>query len=1503
VPFLKTCCKPGFLSVLILVSRAVSLPVVSSGCEYDYPPFCIVNEDGSADGFAVELLRASLDAVGYDVTFRTGPWTEIKELLASGEIDALPLVGRTPEREAVYDFTFPYMSLYGAIVVQEQNETVSVMNDLRGKTVAVLAGDNAEEYIRRNEFGLNLITTSSYEDALAGVSEGIYDAVVIQRLLAFRLIDGMGLQNLKVLDTRLTDFRQDFCFAVQEGDRETLALLNEGLSRVINDGTFQSLHSEWFTLTDISADSIIVIGGDKNYPPYEYLDENGEPAGYNIDLSRAIAEEMGLHVEFRLDEWAVIRSGLETGTIDAVAGMFYSPQRDLTFDYTQSHTLVEHVAVVRSGKPPASIEELANLDLVVMQGDIMHDYALSNGLGSNLFLVPTQEDALRELAEGRHDCALVARIPALYWIEKNGWSNLITGTVPLLSPPYCYAVSNDNQALLSILSQGLSILSNSGEYDRIREQWIGAYESSGERKVFPLHLFFWIVIPLLLILGASFLWSRSLQKQVAVQTEELRRSEIILNTTQKLAKIGGWQWDAASGKTCWTQEAYRIHGRKPGEAPLSGKDSIQTIMECYDAGDRGAILSAFNKCTDSGDPYEIDSRFTSLTGEKLWVRTIGTAQRNRGVTEIVSVSIQDITGEKLSAEEMKHSNSILSELLSFAGKLALAETSGEIYSAVCSTARNLSGADGVTLAILEQDTMNYVEEDSEQPLWKNKRIPLSESISKWVFNYRKPVMITEVATDPRIPDGSFIPDSVESIALIPVAAGRVIGVLILYWFSRCTVSGHENELFTALGNMTATAIYSLNTTETLRQSFQTLSTVFNGMVDGIIVTDPFTGAITLTNKAISDMTGFQPEELLSMALTDIYDESELPSVSGIMRDAVSDGSTLLPGVPLTRKSGDVLFADVNSCMVKIDGNDHLVGIFRDITMRRSAEARISHLNRVLRAIRDINQLIVRTGETQILISDACKLLVEYGSYASAMIVLVGENNNPVAWASAGMSDRFVTIEKQLGSGALLPCQLAAGRNSGVALVEEGSKVCFDCPITGRTPNSDTMLACLIHGDVNYGYISVSVRKGFGTDPEERNLFMETAVDLAYALNSISNRKEMIKAEEARAAMQLQLLHSQRLDAVGQLAGGIAHDFNNILQVLMGHTQILLQRFSGEEDIRTEFEEIEKSIQRAATLTKQLLMFSRRQVMELATLDLNKTISGLMKMMQRLIGEHIMLRWIPFENLNAIFADSGMLEQIILNLCVNARDAMPDGGTLTIRTENRVLNTELQSENSIIDAGNYVVLSVADTGRGMTQEVRNQAFEPFFTTKPEGEGTGLGLSTVYGIVKQHEGTIIVESEPGKGSVFTVFFPSTTGAVKETGLKSRETASGGRETILIAEDDDMVRNLAVKMLEKSGYTVLEASDGEEAVALFKREKSRVDMLLLDVLMPRMSGNDAYTMICELSPDIPVLFASGYNRNAIHTNFVLHEGVTLLHKPYSLHELLSAVRKILDSNKDRQ
>ncbi|MCF8045447.1 MAG: transporter substrate-binding domain-containing protein [Desulfarculaceae bacterium] len=549
----------------VVESSAAQHSPVQSAAEINYPPFSLVDEDGKANGFAVELMQAALGKMGREVTFRTGPWKEVKGWLEKGEIQALPLVGRTPEREPLFDFTFPYMSLHGAIVVREGTTGLRDLEDLKGRQVAVMKGDNAEEFLLREDRGIDVQSVATFKKALEDLSKGMYDAVFIQRLVAIRLIREHSIEGLRVMEKPVEEFQQDWCFAVKEGDRETLALLNEGLSLVMADGTFRHLHAKWFAALELPKDRRIIIGGDRNYPPFEYLDEKGRPTGFNVAVTRAIARELDLDIKIRLGPWSRIRQALADGEIDAIQGMLYSAERDLTFDFTQAYTVNHYVAATRKeeGPAPASAEELQGKRIVVQKGDIMHDFALKNGLGKYTTAVASQEDALRELAEGRYDCALIARLTALYWIDRHGWDNLSVARDPLLSPGYGYAVPNNRKALLAQLSEGLKIIEQTGEYRRIYEKWLGVYKDRDFGALEFLKYAAMIILPLLLLAAGFLLWSWSLRRQVRERTEELRKSENLLQRVFEILPIGLWFADRNGNLFRGNPAGIRIWEGKP----------------------------------------------------------------------------------------------------------------------------------------------------------------------------------------------------------------------------------------------------------------------------------------------------------------------------------------------------------------------------------------------------------------------------------------------------------------------------------------------------------------------------------------------------------------------------------------------------------------------------------------------------------------------------------------------------------------------------------------------------------------------------------------------------------------------------------------------------------------------------------------------------------------------------------------------------------------------------
>lgn len=389
----------------------------------------------------------------------------------------------------------------------------------------------------------------------------------------------------------------------------------------------------------------------------------------------------------------------------------------------------------------------------------------------------------------------------------------------------------------------------------------------------------------------------------------------------------------------------------------------------------------------------------------------------------------------------------------------------------------------------------------------------------------------------------------------------------------------------------------------------------------------------------------------------------------------------------------------------------------------------------------------------------------------------------------------------------------------------------------------------------------------------------------------------------RKQLEEQLRQSQRMEAVGRLAGGVAHDFNNLLTIITGYSDMLLNKMPEPEPLRRNVEEIKKASGRAASLTNQLLAFSRRQVLQAKVIDLNEIVADMNKMLRRLIPESIELVVNLEPQLGHIKADPGQIEQVIVNLAVNAREAMPQGGKLIIETANRELDEHYCRRHMSVKPGSYVMLSVSDTGAGMAPDVQEHIFEPFFTTKT-GKGTGLGLSTVYGIVKQSAGEIWVYSEPSLGSSFKIYLPRVQAAAEraETAVQPPTPASG-RETILLVEDEETVRMLVREILQSNGYSVLEAKNGAEGLALAGRYNGKIDLLLTDVVMPQMSGRELAEKLCPLRPGTRILFMSGYTDDAVVANGSVAPGSAFIQKPFSPDALARKLRMLLDRQRQKQ
>lgn len=1151
-----------WMSVLILllaglyaagrVGAEEKMPPLSGACEIDYPPFSIVDEDGRTTGFSVELLNAALAAMNREATYRTGPWDRVRGWLERGEIEVLPLVGRTPEREELFDFTVPYMTMHGAIVVRDDVQGINRLEDLRGRRVAVMKGDNTEEFLRREERGIEIHTTPTFTEALQGLSRGEYDAVVVLRLVGLLLIREAGLRNLRIIDRPIPDFRQDFCFAVKDGDRKNLALLNEGLAIVMADGTYRHLHAKWFADLELPANRKIVVGGDYAYPPFEFIDGNGRPAGYNVDLVRAIAREMGLDVEFRLEPWVQVIKGLGDGDIDIIQGIFYTPERDLIYDFSQPHSVNHYVSIVRSGEgqPPMSFEELRGKRVIVQRGDAIHGMLLARELRAQITAAESQEEVLRELAEGRHDCALATRISALDFIASHGWKNLTMSREPFVSLDYCFAVLNGRKALLAKFNEGLAVLNESGEYRRIYDKWLGVYRESPPTLLVALRYSLNVLVPLLVVLLLAFVWSWSLRRRVALSTQELRES----------------------------MERFRY------------------IFEAANVG-------------------------KSLT----------------------------------------------------------------------------------------------------------------------------------------LPDGTMSP-----------------------------------------------------------------------------------------NRALEEFLGYGPHQAQGKRWQDVTPPEDIAAVEGELAPLLAgEKDAARFEKRYVRKDGRIVWSDVSTRLRRDDEGQPLyfVTTVVDINERKRTEE-------ALRESEARFRMLAESAPVGIVISDSRERAVHISRTFTGLF--------------------GYTIED-------VPC------------IEEWWPRAYPDPETRRIAQAKWFEAMHRSQDPDYEGVpldfSITCKDGTLKHVEVR---LKRTGDLNFIL--VTDVTERRKLED-------QLRQSQKLEAVGRLAGGVAHDYNNMLSVIIGFTEIALSRVGREEKLHFYLEEILKAANRSAEITRQLLAFARKQTISPKVLDVNRTIEGMLKILRRLIGEDIELAWLPDEQLWNLKMDPSQIDQLLVNLCVNARDAIGGCGRITIETNNVDFDETYCAVHEEFNPGSFVMLAISDDGCGMDKQTIANIFEPFFTTKGKHEGTGLGLATVYGIVKQNNGFINVYSEPGAGTTFKIYLPRFTGAeAAEDVLPLNMPVSGKGETILLVEDERPLLGMFAEMLTMQGYNVLATESAQEALRIAGEQKQEISLLITDVVMPEMTGRELAARLHSSLPRLKVLYMSGYTANVIAHRGVLDDGVDFIQKPLSLTSLAAKVRAVL-------
>jgi len=730
-----------------------------------------------------------------------------------------------------------------------------------------------------------------------------------------------------------------------------------------------------------------------------------------------------------------------------------------------------------------------------------------------------------------------------------------------------------------------------------------------------------------------------------------------------------------------------------------------------------------------------------------------------------------------------------------------------------------------------------------------QRVPKEGHIAGWVVEKREPVMLQGAVLDSRFSPVLPRSEIALSVSLPLLAGGRLEGVLSLnFTRPRRPLNLGEIKALSILSSIAATALESARLFGELEAAELKYRDIFQNAPEGIFQMDAGGRRFLTANGALAGILGDETPEDLIARVTDIgKDVFQRPEDRAeCIRHLEHEGNVSGTECEWRRRDGSAVWVSINARRVSDSGGgpDGIEGTVEEITRRKEAEMALSREKNLLRTVIDglPDRIYFKDTGSRFRLANAT-ILKDFG--VQSMDGIVGKTD--FDFLPRDLAGRFRGDEEQV-------------IRTGTPLIDKEER---SVDLEGKEKWHRTTTVPFRGED---GIVNGIV--GIARDVTE-------------------NRK-----------LEEQLRQSQKMEAIGNLAGGVAHDFNNILTAIIGYSDYLLIRLGETNPLRREINEIKKAGGRAASLTQQLLAFSRKQIRKVEVLDLDAVVAGLEALLHRLLGEDVSFVTSRGCGSGRIRADEGQIEQVVLNLAINARDAMPDGGTLTIETADVDLDEGYVSSHFSVKPGSYAMLCVSDTGIGMDAETKSHLFEPFFTTKEPGKGTGLGLSTVYGIVKQNEGSIWVYSEPGRGTTFKVYFPRAGGSpAPAVHSRTPPGVATGTETILAIDDEEMIRDILCVLLKEGGYTVLPAKDGEEAERICAEHAGDIHLLLTDVVLPKINGREVARRLTARRPRMRVLFMSGYTANAISHHGVLDPDVAFIQKPFEPAALMRKVREVMD------
>jgi PAS domain S-box-containing protein len=686
--------------------------------------------------------------------------------------------------------------------------------------------------------------------------------------------------------------------------------------------------------------------------------------------------------------------------------------------------------------------------------------------------------------------------------------------------------------------------------------------------------------------------------------------------------------------------------------------------------------------------------------------------------------------------------------------------------------------------------------------------------------------------------------------------------------------------------------------ETLAESEEKFRKLFEHMKSGVAVYEAADAGTDFVfkdlNTAGSLIERLPKEAVIGRKVTEVFPGIASMGLLDVMSRVWKTG--MPEYLPATRYADEKYSGWRENYVYKLPRGE-IVAIYEDITERKQAEKRLEYLNLTLLAIRDVNKLIVHEKDLKNLIEGICETLVKHHAYCAALIILTGEDGEPIAHTVAGAQEVFQPIVESVTRGGLPPCCEAARRNAGVFCVTADSEVCAPCPVSPGDDWRDALFIPLQHEGTTYGYLAGSVDQVARIDQEEQALFAEMAGEVAFALHTLQQERAMEKMHKEVELFETELRQAQKMEAIGALAGGIAHDFNNILTAIMGYAQLAIQNVEEYSPPYENLEGVLKASARAKDLVKQILTFSRETEQELQPVRVKPIVKETMNLLRSSLPATIkIVQNIQGEGI--VRSDPTQIHQIMMNLCINAAHAMGEkGGTLQVNLKDVELDADSAPRPPDMKPGKYLLLELIDTGQGISPSTMDRIFEPFFTTKGRDEGTGMGLAVVHGVVKKMGGFIAVDSEVGKGSSFKIYMPSLTREIEPE--RERELpVQGGTERILFVDDEPALVDMGRQLLERLGYRVTCRTSSVEALKLFQARPHDFDLVITDLTMPKLTGDDFASKILKIRKDFPVILCTGFSSTLAEKKAREIAIRAFVMKPLVIADLARTIRQVLDA-----